>query len=59
VVERVLLDLTEKAKDSAIAWKPAFATVTQRELGELLGVPEETICRELRAMEPSRKVSRC
>jgi CRP-like cAMP-binding protein len=58
-IESVLLDLTGKAKGSAIAWKPAFATLTQRELAELLGVPEETICRELRAMKPSRNVPRC
>jgi CRP-like cAMP-binding protein len=58
-IESVLLDLTEKAKESAIAWKPAFATLTQRELAELLGVPEETISRQLRAMRPSTKVPRC
>jgi len=57
-LESVLLDLTEKAKGSAIAWKPAFATVTQRELGELLGVPEETISREIRGMKRSTGV-RC
>jgi CRP-like cAMP-binding protein len=54
-LESVVLDVTEKAKDSPIAWKPAFAPVTQRELAELLGVPEETICREIRAMRPSTK----
>jgi hypothetical protein len=51
-IESVLLDLTKNSKYSPIAWKPAFATVTQRELGESLGVSEETICRELKAMRP-------
>jgi CRP-like cAMP-binding protein len=54
-IESVFLDLTEKSKYSPIAWRPAFATVTQRELGELLGVSEETICRELKAMRPVAK----
>lgn len=35
--------------------KPPFAKLKQRELADLLGVPEETICRELRLLKNNLK----
>jgi CRP/FNR family transcriptional regulator, cyclic AMP receptor protein len=49
-IANVLCEVSERLKQSQAAGKPTFAKLKQRELAELLGVPEETICRELRKM---------
>jgi CRP-like cAMP-binding protein len=54
-IESVLLDLAQRAKQFEVAGKPAFVRLTQRELAETLGVPEETVCRELRATRNGKK----
>lgn len=54
-IESVLLDLAQRAKQFEVAGKPAFVSLTQRELAETLGVPEETICREMRSMRTGEK----
>ncbi len=53
-IESVLIDLGQRAKHSEGAGKPAFARLSQRELAETLGVPEETVCRELRAIKSDK-----
>ena len=53
-IEQVLSDLEERLRQLEGARKPVvFAKLRQRELAELLGVPEETICRELRSLQSS------
>jgi CRP-like cAMP-binding protein len=54
-IESVLRDLAERAEQFAVAGKPLFMKPSQREMGEMLGVPEETISRELRAMRDANK----
>lgn len=54
-IESVLLDLSQRLQQCQTASKPIFAELKQRELAELLGVPEETICRELRKMRGEQK----
>ncbi len=51
----VLLEISERLKQNQTAGKPTFAKLKQRELAELLGVPEETICRELRKMRAEER----
>lgn len=47
-IEHVLQDLAIRQKERKITGRAPMATFKQRELAELLGVPEETISRELR-----------
>lgn len=47
-IKNVLSDLAQRLKQFESVGKPTFAALKQRELAELLGVPEETVCRELR-----------
>jgi CRP-like cAMP-binding protein len=54
-IESVLRDLAERAKQFVVVGKPTFAKLSQREMAGMLGVPEETISRELRAMRDARK----
>lgn len=54
----VLMDLADRLKKSQIAGKPRFLLLKQRELAELLGVPEETICRELRKVRAEQGAQR-
>lgn len=53
-IANVLFEVSERLKQSQAAGKPTFARLKQRELAELLGVPEETICRELRKMRAEK-----
>jgi len=50
-IESVLLDLSQRLSQSAAAKQPGFAKLKQREIAELLGVPEETVCREMRTLK--------
>ena len=53
-ISNVLFELSERLKQFQAAGKPTFSKIKQRELAELLGVPEETICRELRKMRTAK-----
>jgi CRP/FNR family transcriptional regulator, cyclic AMP receptor protein len=55
-MEKVLEDLAQRLTHSEAEGKPSFAPLKQRELAELLGVPEETICRELRSLGDRKKL---
>ena len=55
-IEKVLDDLAQRLTHSEAAGKPTFAPLKQRELAELLGVPEETICRELRTLGDRKRL---
>jgi CRP-like cAMP-binding protein len=50
-IENVLVDLSRRLKESEAVNKPTFAALRQNELAALLGIPQETICRELRKLK--------
>lgn len=54
-IEHALSDLSQRLVQLRGARKPAFAKLKQRELADLLGVSEETICRELRLLKDDLK----
>ena len=53
-IESVLLDLSNRLTRLGTAQKPGFAKLKQRELAEMIGVPEETVCRGMRELKDSR-----
>ncbi len=53
-IQSVLIDLSGRLS-GLDTQKPGFARLKQRELAEIIGVPEETVCREMRELSDSRR----
>ena len=54
-IENILIDLSGRLSRLDTAQVPGFARLKQRELAEIIGVPEETVCRNVRDLRDSRK----